>query len=61
MTPESPTNLDLMCYDFVELCSSDLAANSDITASETRESEKDRIFASTSFNSLSKSLISIAQ
>jgi len=45
VTPESPTNLDLACYDFVELCGSDLAANSEF-ASETREAEKDRSFAS---------------
>ena len=59
VTPESPTNLDKVCYDFVELCGSDLAANSEIAASETREAERDRNFASLTFNSLSKALISI--
>lgn len=59
VTPECPINLDQLCYEFVELCGSDLAANINI-ASETREAERDRHFASASFNSLSKSLISVA-
>jgi len=49
-----------VCYDFVELCASDLAASQEISASETREAERDRTFASQSFNSLSKALISVS-
>ena len=45
VSPDGPTNLDLVCYDFVELCGSDLAANSEF-ASESREAERDRNFAS---------------
>lgn len=45
VSPDGPTNLDLVCYDFVELCGSDLAANSEF-ASESREAERDRSFAS---------------
>lgn len=47
-------------FDFVELCGSDLAASQDVVASETRESERDRKFASKTFNSLSKSLVALA-
>jgi len=46
-------------FDFVELCRSNLAANQEIAA-ETRESERDRKFASRTFNSLSKQLVAIS-
>lgn len=45
--------ISLQSFDFIELCGSDLAAASEI-ASDTRESERDRKFASTTFNSISK-------
>ena len=48
----APENLGGGNFDFVELCGSDLAANLDF-ASNTREMEKDRSFAASSFNSLS--------
>ena len=44
-------------FDFVELCGSDLAASASIAAG-SRSSEKDRQFATTSFNSLSQALLS---
>ena len=56
--PESALHT-LQSYDFIELCSSDLSASPD-QASETREGEKDRKFASETFNSLSKALVSMA-
>jgi len=45
--------------DFVELCGSELAA-SPSTASNTHENEKDRKFATSSFNSLSQALLAAA-
>ena len=42
--------------DFVELCGSDLAASASL-ASGSRASEKDRQFATSSFNSLSQALL----
>jgi len=45
--------------DFVELCGSELAA-SPTTATNTHEHEKDRKFATTSFNSLSQALLAAA-
>ena len=39
-------------YDFVELCGSDLAAEATV-GTNNRDSEKDRKFATLSFNSLS--------
>lgn len=56
VSPECPVSYDQLSYDFIELCGSDLAANLEIGA-ETRESERDRKFASHTFNSLSKHLI----
>ncbi len=50
VTPQSASNMQ-HSYDFVELCGSDLAASLDIPA-VSRENEKDRKFASESFNSL---------
>jgi hypothetical protein len=38
--------------DFVELCGSDLAANLEV-ATNSREAERDRAFATTSFNAFS--------
>ena len=55
VTPQAASNMQ-HSYDFVELCGSDLAASLDIPA-VSRESEKDRKFASESFNCLSKLLI----
>ena len=43
--------------DFVELCGSDLAASASLAAG-TRASEKERQFATSSFNSLSQALLS---
>jgi hypothetical protein len=45
--------------DFVELCGSDLAADA-IVGTNNRDSEKDRKFATLSFNSLSQALLSTA-
>lgn len=45
--------------DFVELCGSDLAAEATV-GTNSRESEKDRKFATLSFNSLSQALLSTA-
>lgn len=42
--------------DFVELCGSDLAASGEV-ASSSREVDRDRRFASESFNSLSQAMI----
>ncbi len=52
----APENLHGATYDFVELCGSDLAANFE-PASNTREMEKDRTFASAAFNSLSQAIM----
>ena len=46
-------------YDFVELCGSDLAAEATV-GTNNRDSEKDRKFATLSFNSLSQALLSTA-
>ena len=46
-------------YDFVELCGSDFAASASV-ASGSRASEKDRRFATASFNSLSQALLASA-
>jgi len=46
-------------YDFVELCGSDFAASANV-ASGSRASEKDRQFATHSFNSLSQALLASA-
>ena len=57
--PESSVQSRLS-FDFIELCGSDLAACSEVMASDTRQDEKDRAFASSTFNSLSKALIQLS-
>lgn len=57
ITPETMKGSSI---DFVELCSSDLAANSEI-ATNSREQERGRQFATESFNSLSKVIIAKAR
>ena len=52
--PESISSGMSPVYDFVELCGSDLAANPAMTkAVGTGPSERERVFATKSFNSLS--------
>jgi hypothetical protein len=46
-------------YDFVGLCGSDLAAEA-IVGTNSRECEKDRRFATHSFNSLSQAMLCTA-
>lgn len=55
----TPEHLQGAVVDFVDLCGSDLAAQSDM-ATNSREQERDRKFATESFNDLSKLLVSKA-
>ena len=50
LMPENISTGTSPVYDFVELCGSDLAAN---TVNNVIASERERIFATKSFNSLS--------
>ena len=55
----TPEDMQGAVIDFVELCGSDLAAQSE-SATNSREQEKDRKFATESFNEMSKLLVAKA-
>lgn len=59
LIPESIQLGSSPVIDFVELCGSELAASAS-TASNSHECEKDRKFATSSFNSLSQALLAAA-
>ena len=50
LMPGSISDQRSLVHDFVELCGSDMAAN---TVNNTMASERERLFATKSFNSLS--------
>ena len=60
LIPESISSGMSPVYDFVELCGSDMAANPSVTKTGQMASERERIFATKSFNSLSQALLASA-
>lgn len=59
LIPENISTGSTPVLDFVELCGSDFAASATV-ASGSRTSEKERKFATLSFNSLSQALLASA-
>ena len=59
LMPENISAGSTPVYDFVDLCGSDFAASASL-ASNSRIAEKERQFATASFNSLSQALLASA-
>jgi hypothetical protein len=47
-------------FDFIELCSSDVAATQETIASDSHREGQERTFASQTFNAISKALLAVS-